>query len=327
MGWDTGIEPVTFWTTITDAYGKQNQGNGQLFVAADGRVSFCFDNGTYNAWLTNTNAVINGTNYHFDSNGYGSVSNNYTNVNYNPYNWNNNWNTNRNGWQQEGSKWRYYENGWYVTNDWRSIEYQGRQRWFYFDNSGYMVTGWKEIYYQKKGRYCWFYFGSDGAMRANTNIDGYRIDADGVADKTASGNNNNCYPPYSGPVPNYNGGPSGNTHYDYDTSTKTWCEYCNKKTYGVDMCMICGYAKKNVCPNGCNVDKNKYCKFCGQKFPSTSVKYCSRCHRSVDEMDENNQRYCGNCGTHLHNTSANYDDWRDYWDDWYDRWSDWWDNH
>lgn len=277
-------------TIITDAYGKQNIGNGKLFMDATGRICFCFENGTYNAWLTNTNAIINGTNYTFDANSYGWPNNN----NVPAWNGNSNWNNNnytQTGWSQDSRGWRYYDNS-YVTG-WRQINYNGRTAWYYFDSSGYMTTGWKEIYYQ--GRYNWYYFGSDGAMRTNTNIDGYRIGSDGVA--LNKGSSGRC----DGPSSHSYDGPGSSS-----SSTKTWCEHCGKKTYGANMCMTCGYTKSNYCPNGCDPTKNKYCRYCGNKFPSTSVNYCDKCHRAVDEGDEDNYRYCGNCGTRLNRNRRYY---------------------
>lgn len=290
-------------TTVVDGCGKQNYGNGILYSRSDGTIAFCFDNGTYNAWITGCNAVINGQNYSFDSNGYGRLNNNastWNTNNNNDYYYDNRYYSN-NGWVQERSGWRYYQNGNYVTG-WQSIGYDGRSCWFYFDPAGYMQTGWQELYYQ--GRNCWFYLGNDGIMRSNTTIDGYRIGSDGIADRNSSSSSRYYYGynDYS-----YNNHGSINKN---NSSTKTYCSYCGKKTYGMNMCMTCGYAKENYCQNGCDPTKNKYCRYCGRKFPSTSVNYCDRCHRSVDEDDKDNYKYCGNCGTRLKNNSSSR---RRYW--------------
>lgn len=100
-----------------------------------------------------------------------------------------------NGWQWDGSHWYYFENGGYLSG---GLYHLGNY-YYYFNDSGAMHTGWKKLdgkwyYFQSSGRmkilgtlsingsrYAfidgvmvtnrWFgqsYFGSDGAMLANT---------------------------------------------------------------------------------------------------------------------------------------------------------------
>ena len=50
--------------------------------------------------------------------------------------------------------------------------------WYYLASSGKMVTGWTQI----DGK--WYYFSKEsnslGQMAANTTVDGYKVNADGV---------------------------------------------------------------------------------------------------------------------------------------------------
>lgn len=76
-----------------------------------------------------------------------------------------------NGWSQNDSgEWNFYHGGKPVTG-WL---YDGL-KWYWLDNSGRMFTGgWKQI----GGK--WYYFFADGSMAANTTVEGYQVDADGV---------------------------------------------------------------------------------------------------------------------------------------------------
>ena len=116
----------------------------------------------------------------------------------------------QNGWQSADNHWYYYTNGKKVTG-WKAVN----NVWYYFDGSGVMKTGWQKIngvwYYlnpsgaMQKGwqkiNGAWYYFGTSGAMKTgwldeggkkyylqssgamatNTTVDGYKIDASGVA--------------------------------------------------------------------------------------------------------------------------------------------------
>ena len=116
----------------------------------------------------------------------------------------------QNGWQSADNHWYYYANGKKVTG-WRAVN----NVWYYFDGSGVMKTGWQKIngvwYYfnpsvaMQKGwqkiNGAWYYFGTSGAMKTgwldeggkkyylqssgvmatNITVDGYKIDASGVA--------------------------------------------------------------------------------------------------------------------------------------------------
>ncbi|MCJ0538624.1 hypothetical protein MMJ62_11525 [Enterococcus cecorum] len=118
----------------------------------------------------------------------------------------------KNGWQSTENHWYYYTNGKKVTG-WKAVN----NVWYYFDSSGVMKTGWQKIngvwyYFNPSGAMqkgwqkingAWYYFGtsgaiqtgwldeggkkyylqSSGAMATNTTVDGYKIDASGVATK------------------------------------------------------------------------------------------------------------------------------------------------
>lgn len=61
---------------------------------------------------------------------------------------------------------------------WQKIRWKNKDCWFYFNASGKMLTGWQKLKWG--GGTDYFYFDSNGVMAANTSIDGYRVDADGV---------------------------------------------------------------------------------------------------------------------------------------------------
>lgn len=96
------------------------------------------------------------------------------------------------GWQKIDSKWYYFgpsknmpelwtvndKGVWYKYNisgamktGWQKID----GAWYYFDSSGAMKTGWLDYAGQK------YYLQSSGAMATNTTVDGYAINAAGVA--------------------------------------------------------------------------------------------------------------------------------------------------
>ena len=118
----------------------------------------------------------------------------------------------QNGWQSADNHWYYYTNGTKVTG-WKAVN----NVWYYFDGSGVMKTGWQKVngvwyYFNPSGAMqkgwqkidgAWYYFGTSGAMKTgwldyagqkyylkstgamatNTTVDGYKIDAYGVATK------------------------------------------------------------------------------------------------------------------------------------------------
>lgn len=68
-------------------------------------------------------------------------------------------------------------NGWWNTEKdnsysigWKEIDGE----WYYFDNNGYMMTGW--ILYGGN----WYYLYDSGKMAKETDIDGYKLDSNGV---------------------------------------------------------------------------------------------------------------------------------------------------
>ena len=120
----------------------------------------------------------------------------------------------QNGWQSTENNWYYYTNGKKVTG-WKAVN----NVWYYFDGSGVMKTGWQKIngvwyYFNPSGAMqkgwqkingAWYYFGTSGAMKTgwldeggkkyylqssgvmatNITVDGYKIDASGVASESA----------------------------------------------------------------------------------------------------------------------------------------------
>ena len=77
------------------------------------------------------------------------------------------------GWRRDSAGWRY-ENpeGDYSRDGFVKISGE----WYFFDADGYMKTGWQKI----GGN--WYYFGGayDGAMKTNTWIGNYYVNASGV---------------------------------------------------------------------------------------------------------------------------------------------------
>ena len=120
----------------------------------------------------------------------------------------------QNGWQSADNHWYYYTNGKKVTG-WKAVN----NVWYYFDGSGVMKTGWQKVngvwyYFNPSGAMqkgwqkingAWYYFGTSGAMKTgwldeggkkyylqssgvmatNITVDGYKIDASGVASESA----------------------------------------------------------------------------------------------------------------------------------------------
>ena len=97
------------------------------------------------------------------------------------------------GWQNIGGARYYLNSSGAMLTGWQDI---GDAR-YYLNSSGAMLTGWQNIggarYYLNAGGAMltgwqkidsnWYYFYSDGSMAANTEIDGWSIDANGIATK------------------------------------------------------------------------------------------------------------------------------------------------
>lgn len=105
------------------------------------------------------------------------------------------------GWQSIGGAWYYFWSGGSMAKGW--LELNGK--WYYLDSEyGYMKTNWQQI----SGK--WYYFYSDGSMATNTEIDGWKIDGNGVATPLRSGQNITNFPigtkevadPYNDDKPN-----------------------------------------------------------------------------------------------------------------------------
>jgi lysozyme len=76
------------------------------------------------------------------------------------------------GWVRIGDYWYYLKTNGTMAIGW--IKHTDDQ-WYYLDDgTGRMVTGWKKINDK------WYYLKSDGSMAANTTIDGYKLDINGV---------------------------------------------------------------------------------------------------------------------------------------------------
>lgn len=96
----------------------------------------------------------------------------------------------RTGWYRYGNEWYYLKpsgamaTGWYkVSGTWYYFYNYGGMKtgwlkdngnWYYLDTNGAMHRGWLQI----EGK--WYYFYDSGAMAANTTINGYHFDANGV---------------------------------------------------------------------------------------------------------------------------------------------------
>ncbi|NMF06658.1 hypothetical protein HF849_18285 [Clostridium beijerinckii] len=75
------------------------------------------------------------------------------------------------GWQKDSVGWTYMSpsNGAMQTG-WAQLG----GTWYHLKNNGYMSTGWV------KDGSTWYYCNSDGSMAANTEIDGYKLGANGA---------------------------------------------------------------------------------------------------------------------------------------------------
>ena len=81
------------------------------------------------------------------------------------------------GWKQIGNTWYYLETSGAMKTGWL----KDNNKWYYLEVSGAMATGWKQV------NGTWYYLYSSGVMATNTTIDGWSINASGVA--TPSKNN------------------------------------------------------------------------------------------------------------------------------------------
>ncbi len=107
-------------------------------------------------------------------------------------------NTKVKGWVKISGKWHYYDASRkkLLVSTWKTVS--GKK--YYLNAEGVRVTGWQDIgkyryYFNSKGvmQTGWqtisskkYYFGTNGRMQTNTTVDGYIIDASGVATKDPS---------------------------------------------------------------------------------------------------------------------------------------------
>ena len=98
------------------------------------------------------------------------------------------------GWQKLDGVWYYMDSSGAMLTGWQKLD----GVWYYMDSSGAMLTGWQDIggarYYLNLSNGAmltgwqkidgnWYYFYSGGSMATNTEIDGWSIDANGIATK------------------------------------------------------------------------------------------------------------------------------------------------
>ena len=98
------------------------------------------------------------------------------------------------GWQNIGGARYYLNSSGAMLTGWQKLD----GVWYYMDSSGAMLTGWQDIggarYYLNLSNGAmltgwqkidgnWYYFYSGGSMATNTEIDGWSIDANGIATK------------------------------------------------------------------------------------------------------------------------------------------------
>ncbi len=105
----------------------------------------------------------------------------------------------KNSWANIGGKWYWFNSNGYMQTNWKAIE----GKWYLFSRSGDMLTGWafwnnawyfmdysgamKTGWVYSGGN--WYYMNSSGAMMTNITIDGWKIDASGVAKQVSTSNN------------------------------------------------------------------------------------------------------------------------------------------
>ena len=81
------------------------------------------------------------------------------------------------GWGKVDGNWYYFKGDNHMKTGWEKVD----GNWYYLASSGKMVTGWTQI----DGK--WYYFSKEsnslGQMLANTTVDGYKLDANGVWNK------------------------------------------------------------------------------------------------------------------------------------------------
>ena len=94
------------------------------------------------------------------------------------------------GWFLSGNKWYYLQSNGSMRTGWTSV----KGKWYFFETSGSMKTGWleqggKTYYLSPNGDMVtgwlkledkWYFFNSDGSMAVNTEINGYKVGADGA---------------------------------------------------------------------------------------------------------------------------------------------------
>ena len=98
------------------------------------------------------------------------------------------------GWEKVNGTWYYMNASGAMQTGWQKLD----GVWYYMDSSGAMLTGWQDIggarYYLNLSNGAmltgwqkidgnWYYFYSGGSMATNTEIDGWSIDANGIATK------------------------------------------------------------------------------------------------------------------------------------------------
>lgn len=94
-------------------------------------------------------------------------------------------------WYLVKSEWYYFDENGYAKTGWQTVDNQ----WYYLNDKGVMQTGWHDVdgsryFFKSDGSMAvgwteenpgqWFYMYADGKMATNTEIDGYKIDANGI---------------------------------------------------------------------------------------------------------------------------------------------------
>ena len=81
------------------------------------------------------------------------------------------------GWVKDGNLWRYYD-GTKAHKGWLNLKADGEERLYYLNKEGLLESGkWVNI----DGK--WYYFYPDGTLALNTEIDGYKVDSEGVREE------------------------------------------------------------------------------------------------------------------------------------------------